>query len=809
MSTKAKQLTAHSQTREGFKSSEKRFRTLIENSLDAIALLSAEGTFLYLSPSVSRVFGYSPEELLGCNGFEYVPKENISYVAAQFEDIVSIAGKTKTVEHQFLHKNGSVLWIESTVTNLLHDPDIHAIMSNFRNITDRKRAEEQLRGERERLALAQKAARIGTFEWFIQENSIFWTPELEALYGLPPGGFEGKYENWAQRVHPDDLKRAEESLWGVINSGAPCNVEFRVLWKDGSLHWMVAKGEVFYEDTTPVRMVGVNIEITDRKQAEEAYKESEARKSAFFETALDAIITMDHKEKMVEFNPAAEKVFGYTHEEAVGRELASLIIPPEYRESHRKGLAHYLVSSEGKLLNRRINITAQRKDGTLFPVELTIMKVQKEGNPLFTSTLRDITRRKHIENNIQFLSEASKVLSSSLDYQTTLATVANLAIRSVADWCAIDIVSKDESIERLAVAHKDPKKVIFLQELQRLYPPDPNSSSLTKEVIKSGNARLLAEVTDEMLKKRSHNEEHYRLLKQLGFSSVIIVPLYAKEKELGSIMFVLAELGHHYTQVDMVMAEQLGSRAALAIENARLYAESQKAIVLRNDFISIASHELKTPLTSLKMYTQVLQKQHGQQGEESLTRTLAKMDAQIGKLTVLIGDLLNVSKIQLGKLEFREEVFDLNEVVKETVEHIQATTKKYTIRTEGRIMKNIWGDKDRIGQVITNLLTNAMKYSPEADMVLINLTAEQDVAIVTVQDFGIGIAKDHQRNIFQRFYRVNDPEEKTFPGLGIGLHISHEIITRHGGTMTVVSEKGKGAQFSFTLPYTLEPVKTA
>ena len=202
------------------------------------------------------------------------------------------------------------------------------------------------------------------------------------------------------------------------------------------------------------------------------------------------------------------------------------------------------------------------------------------------------------------------------------------------------------------------------------------------------------------------------------------------------------------------------------------------------------------------MYTQVLQKQFAKRGEESLSSFLAKMDAQLNKLTLLIRDLLNVTKIEHGQLAFQEEAFDLNELVRETVEQIQMTTPKHTISIEGSIPRPVWGDVDRIGQVLTNLLSNAVKYSPQANSIIVRLTSEQDRAVVSIQDFGIGIDREHQGNIFNRFYRVSDPEEKTYPGLGIGLYISHEIIKRHGGDLTVVSEKGKGSLFRFALPYT-------
>ena len=173
----------------------------------------------------------------------------------------------------------------------------------------------------------------------------------------------------------------------------------------------------------------------------------------------------------------------------------------------------------------------------------------------------------------------------------------------------------------------------------------------------------------------------------------------------------------------------------------------------------------------------------------------------LNKLTLLIRDLLNVTRIELGRLDFQEDLFDLNEVVKETVEQMQVITRKHRIQIEGHVIQTVRGDKDRIGQVLTNLLTNAIKYSPKADSIIVRLTSNDESAVVSVQDFGIGIEQEHLQAIFERFYRVSDPDEKTFPGLGIGLYISHEIIKRHGGTLAVESEKGRGSVFSFILPY--------
>jgi signal transduction histidine kinase len=176
------------------------------------------------------------------------------------------------------------------------------------------------------------------------------------------------------------------------------------------------------------------------------------------------------------------------------------------------------------------------------------------------------------------------------------------------------------------------------------------------------------------------------------------------------------------------------------------------------------------------------------------------MDRQIDKLTGLINDLLDVVRIQGGRIEYTDEAVDLNAVVREAVADVQPTASKHLIAVEGTIAGLAWGDRERIGQVITNLLTNAVKYSPQADRVLVRLGTDERGATIAVQDFGIGIAAEHMQHLFEQFYRVSDPSEKTFPGLGIGLYIAGEIVRRHGGEIRVESAPGAGTTFTVALP---------
>lgn len=220
----------------------------------------------------------------------------------------------------------------------------------------------------------------------------------------------------------------------------------------------------------------------------------------------------------------------------------------------------------------------------------------------------------------------------------------------------------------------------------------------------------------------------------------------------------------------------------------------------KDEFIGMASHELKTPITSLKGFTHLLKRRLQKHGDEESLRFLTRMDAQIGRLTNLVSDLLSITKMQKGQLEYRMEVFDLADLVQETIENVQGTTQTHDLLLQETVAASVYGDRDRIGQVLINLLTNAIKYSEGTDRVIVRIAVHEGNIVVSVQDFGIGIAQENQQKIFEQFYQVSEPDGATYPGLGIGLYISRNIIERHQGYLHVQSRKGEGSTFSFQLP---------
>ncbi|MDQ3099071.1 MAG: HAMP domain-containing histidine kinase [bacterium] len=266
---------------------------------------------------------------------------------------------------------------------------------------------------------------------------------------------------------------------------------------------------------------------------------------------------------------------------------------------------------------------------------------------------------------------------------------------------------------------------------------------------------------------------------QLLLTNKTMVELQGIEKKLNTTRF---ELQAALTETESEIIE-------------RKRAEKQK-----DDFIGIATHELKTPVTSLKAYAEVLQKKFTRAGDIVSAGNLSKMNIQLDKLTHLIEDLLDSTKIDSGYLYMHKELFDFDELVSEIIEEMQRITEKHLLVSEGKSNKKILADKERIGQVITNLISNAIKYSPHADKIYIMSRSTSKDITLCVKDFGIGISKEQQSHVFERFYRATGPKQDTFPGLGLGLYISSEIIKRESGRIWVESINGKGSTFCFTLP---------
>lgn len=420
-----------------------------------------------------------------------------------------------------------------------------------------------------------------------------------------------------------------------------------------------------------------------------------------------------------------------------------------------------------------------------------------------TDLQREIAERRRVEAGLHFLVEASAELSTVLDYEVALMEVARLAVPRVADYCIVDMIQEDQSLRQVAVVHVNPEKEELVRDLRRLAPFDPTLPYGVAKVLQDGRPELVPEIRDRLWITRLDDSDYVATVRKLAPCSYMIVPLVARGRTLGAVSFISAESGHHYGDHDLSVAMELTGRAALAIDNARLYEEAQTAIRVRELFLSVAAHELRTPLTSLLGYAQIMERRVARSnvvGErEQLTLTVITTQAR--RINRQIESLLDLSRLQRGDFTVEAQPVDLCDVVRRAVEQIEPSLDRHTIALECACEAiTILGDDLRLDQVLHNLLHNAIKYSPDGGLVRVCLAADTDFATLTVTDQGIGIPEAERPHLFERFYRAANIDPRQISGMGIGLYVVHEIVTRHGGRIEVAGDEGAGSSFTVWLP---------
>jgi signal transduction histidine kinase len=419
---------------------------------------------------------------------------------------------------------------------------------------------------------------------------------------------------------------------------------------------------------------------------------------------------------------------------------------------------------------------------------------------------REARRR---EGTMRFFAEASTLLSSSLDHVSICERLAHLVVPSFADWCGVELAEQGE-LRSIAIAHVESAKVAVAEEMRRRYPPDPAAARGPHGVLRTGRPELVADIAPEMLERGAVNAEHLRFLRDLGLRSVLIVPLVAGGRPIGVLNLVWAESERRYGPDDLEMMRELGRRAGLAVENARLYNEARAAVKLRDEFLSIASHELKTPLTSLRLKVDGILRvaakaDKGAIDVGKLATRVQGVDKQLSRLTELVDALLDVSRAASGQVQLRLEEVDLAAVAQAAAQRFKddlasaGCSLSVVVAGPSGSKSPILGrwDRMRLDEVITNFLSNAIKYGA-GKPIQIRVTASATTATIEVEDHGIGISPDDQGRLFERFARVVSPDH--YGGFGLGLWIVKLLVEAMGGKVAVRSAVGAGSVFSAELP---------
>jgi PAS domain S-box-containing protein len=526
--------------------------------------------------------------------------------------------------------------------------------------------------------------------------------------------------------------------------------------------------------------------------------------------------------KIVRFNRAGEKLIGMDRKQILGKTDYE-IYPKHQAEFFTRN--DRFVADFGEIVDVEEEPIESAGNGTRILHTKKIPIMDAAGKPMYVLAIsEDVTERKKAEEErmrllreqtelevkessarrAAFLAEASTILSSNLDFRSCLNKMARLAVPAIADWAVVTLRDEGTKVETVAMIHRNSTKEVLLRAVVESYRKNADDPLNVRADLLAGRSSFLPFLTDETMREVAGTEELFALWKEVGCRSVLIVPIVARGKVFGSFCLVSCEASRRFRQEDLLVAEELGRRAGTALDNAMLYDTAKKAVEVRDNFLSIASHELKTPLTSLKLQIQTFKRRvNPDEGTapspKCLQDMLVRSEVQINRLARLIDDLLDVSRIEAGKLMIFPARVSLNRLIEESLaafqEEARAANCQITFFAEQEI--HLTCDPFRMEQVFGNLLTNAFKYGRGCP-IEISLRKTAEGIFFEVRDHGMGIRSERLGQIFERFERAET--HQGIAGLGLGLFIVRNIVQAHGGSVSVQSSVGEGSCFRVQIP---------
>jgi PAS domain S-box-containing protein len=745
---------------EALRETEHDSRLLLDSIPGLVALLTVAGEVQFVNRHILEYTGRTLDELKQWGTSDTVHPEDLPHVIRVFTESIGSGSRYEIVQ-RLRRSDGAYRWFQNNGFPL-RDTSGHIVRwcVLLTDIDERKRAEDALReSEREsRLIVDSIPGFIAAF-----------TPagELEFV-NRPIVDYFGKtfeeLKHWGTggATHPEDLPRIVELFTRSIASGEPFAFEVRARRFDGVYRWFQSRGFPLREPNGQiVRWYNLLIDIDERKHAEEELRLSEARKTAILDSAIDCIVTIDHEGCITEFNPAAERTFGYRRDEVLGQQLADVIIPPALRGRHREGFARYLATGEAHVLGRRIEMTAVHADGREFPIELAITRIPSDGPPSFTGYLRDITERKHSEEELRrseaFLAEAQH-----------LSRVGSFSWR-----VATDEIMWSEQLYRIFEIDRD-VRVTFEVIGTRVHPED---LSVFKEQI-----------------ERSRRD---------GSNVQLEIRLQMPDRTV-KYVHVVAHCRAHDDQLEYIGAVQDVTQRRLA-DAALAKLRSELASVARVTSLGVLTasiaHEVNQPLAGIITNAGTCLRMLGADPPDvSGARETARRTIRDGNRA---SEVIARLRALFTKKESTTELVDLNEATREVIALSLSDLHRNRVILHLELaddLPSITGDRVQLQQVILNLVRNASDAMAGVDdrprQLLIRTEREgADRARVTVRDAGVGIAPQGIDKLFDAFYTTKSD------GMGIGLSVSRSIIERHHGRLWAEPNEGPGATFSFSIPF--------
>ena len=758
-------ITAQKVAEEGLRKSERNFRSITEQMADEVFVIDSIGTLTYVSPVVEKLFGYLPHEVLGRPFTDYMLVEDIPEALQVFNSTLQHKTANQIFEVRLKRKDSSLFDGEIHL-QYYQDQDISGMIGLIRDISDRKLAESKAREMITRYEATIDAAQIGTWDWNVQTGEVIFNNRWFEIVGYSPEELaHDSIQTSINLAHPDDFKESRAIAEKHFNGELPYyEIEYRMKHKNGHWVWFLDRGRLISRtaDGKPLQMLGTHIDITERKQAEQAMRESERKFRSITEQISEVVFVNNSIGEVSYVSPVVEKITGYKPDELLGHSFFEYLAEEEIP----RATAIFTDAMSRQLTNQVVELTYRKKDGSLFQAEIHSQYFKDNGSSGVIGLLRDISERKLIENQLVKLStavEQSPAVVLITDAHGTIEYV-NPMFTELTGYSIEEAKGRNPRI------------------LQSGLTPKSVYDELWKTILSGRIWR------GEWQNKKKNGE--------LFWESVVISAILNGEGVITNFVAV---------KEDITERKKMLEELIVAKEKAE---ESDR---LKSAFLANISHEIRTPMNGILGFSELLKEPH-LSGEE-MSEFIELIQKSGHRMLNLINDLIDISCIDAEetKVEIRE--IPLNDLMRDihTFFKPDARSKELRLTFTTGLSDNeslIKTDSGKLTRVLTNLINNALKFTMKGG-VDFGYSRKENTLEFYVIDSGIGIPVEMQDKVFDRFHQVDNSLTRGYEGAGLGLSISKALIKILGGTIHVESIDGAGTTFSFTIPYNPTQLPTA
>ena len=773
----AQDITEQKLVEQELRASEEKYRTLIESQDSIVVTVNDEGKFLYANDVALSWMKAPYSSVVNKKVTDFFPEPVANMMLDDIREVMA-ANQGKIFERELLLKNISY-WFRTSIQPL-HDYEGRAVavIVVSADITDLKTTQTklielnqtledrvrersaELQDLYDRLNLATRSAKLGIWDWDIQKNILVWDAQMYVLYGLEEGEFGGAYEAWLHSIHPEDRDASGEAIESALRGEREYDIEFRIRWKDGSLHWIKADGLVTRDEQgQPVRMVGTNYDITERKNNEERLE----FQSLLLSAVGQAVIATDSQGRVTYWNKAAETIYGWRSEETLGKNISEITVP-QIAEKQAAELMQSLLAGQpwqGEFLS-------QRKGGAVIWIQgVNTPILDGQGNVVaLIGVSQDITERKKAENQLYESDQQNRLLFEEtpesialLDNNGRIARV-NHAFELLTGYTITDVIGKNP-FEVGLVGGDDfvvlSKTFVEANEFQ-----SGVRSAEYSLICKDGSIRRV--------------DSNIFVVRQGDRENILVTTRDITTRKLAQETLKMANV------------------------------ELERALRMKDEFLANMSHELRTPLNAILGLSQSLRDEMVGPVTDKQNKYLRVISESGEHLLELINDILDLAKIESGEVLLEKTAVSVRDNCDASIRMIrQMSHKKYQL-VELNIDPQadyVYADQRRFKQMIVNLLSNAVKFTPEYGKLGLDvrLDEERKNILFEVWDTGIGISQENLNRLFKPFVQVDSGLSRETGGTGLGLALVAQLAKLHNGKIDVVSQLNVGSRFTLSLPW--------